>query len=203
MPIIRNGDFMTIRTGARRWLLIFALAAGCAPGEGPEARETEPPEAVVEPAREVPSEGEWTVTEAGFGPVRAGMTVAEADRALGGRLDVPPTPEACDYARLRDGPEGVSWMVVDGRVARVDVSGGTIATDRGARVGDSEERVRALYAGRVETQPHRYTDGHYLVVTPAEPGDRAFRLLFETDGEVVTRYRAGTLPEVAWVEGCA
>ena len=41
---------------------------------------------------------------------------------------------------------------------------------------------------------------HYL--KPSDPA-LPYRLVFETDGERVTRYRAGRLPEVEWVEGCA
>ena len=33
--------------------------------------------------------------------------------------------------------------------------------------------------------------------------DSAYRLIFETDGQRVTEYRAGLLPAVEWVEGCS
>ena len=39
-----------------------------------------------------------------------------------------------------------------------------------------------------------------FVVTPA---DTTRRLVFETDGARVLRYRAGRRPEVEWVEGCS
>ena len=61
----------------------------------------------------------------------------------------------------------------------------------------------ALYSGRVTVEPHKYTDGHYLVVRPSAPADSAFRLIFETDGTRVTRFRSGLQPQVAWIEGCA
>jgi hypothetical protein len=87
--------------------------------------------------------------------------------------------------------------------ARVEVdSGATIATAAGARIGDGEERVRSLYPGRVAMTPHKYVAGHhYLTVTPAA-ADSAYRLVFETDGQRVTRYRAGRRPAVEYVEGC-
>ena len=51
--------------------------------------------------------------------------------------------------------------------------------------------------------PHKYEQGwRYLTVTPAAPTDGAFRLVFETDGQKVVRYRAGRMPEVEWVENC-
>ena len=50
----------------------------------------------------------------------------------------------------------------------------------------------SLYDGRVEVRPHKYTTGHYLVVSAPAGGDAteggdAFRLVFETDGEEVLR----------------
>lgn len=142
----------------------------------------------------------WTVSAVGIGPVRAGMTLAEAGRALGVPLSA--DSASCTYVRPPGVPVGVSFMIVDGRVARVDVDSGAVRTTAGAGIGDSETRVRSLYAGRVAVQPQKYTAGHSLVVTPRARADSAYRLIFETDSGVVTRYRAGALPAVAWVERC-
>jgi hypothetical protein len=38
---------------------------------------------------------------------------------------------------------------------------------------------------------------------PKDATDRNFRIVFETDGKKVTRWRAGLLPQVEFVEGCA
>jgi hypothetical protein len=94
-------------------------------------------------------------------------------------------------------------MVRGGEVARVQVDSGPVRTVEGAGIGDSEARIDSLYHGRVTVGPHKYTEGHYLTVKPTTGDESAFRLLFETDGRRVTRYRAGRLPEVEWVEGCA
>jgi hypothetical protein len=94
-------------------------------------------------------------------------------------------------------------MTVGGQVGRVEVSDTSVGTAAGARVGDSEARINELYAGRVQTTPHKYVDGHYLIVRRAADADSVYRLVFETDGERVTRYRGGRMPEVEWVEGCS
>ena len=62
--------------------------------------------------------------------------------------------------------------------------------------------LRAYGAG-MRVDPYKYTgpEGHYLV-TPAT-GDSTLRVLFETDGARVTRYRVGLGEYVALVEGCA
>lgn len=145
-----------------------------------------------------------TAHASGFGPVRTGMTVAEAEHALGAPLVLlGPRMEPCHYLAV-DGQPGVAFMIIDGRIARVDVRRhATVQTAEGAGIGDTEARIHALYPGRVEVQPHKYAEGHYLIVTPAAPADSAYRLIFETDGKRVTTFRTGRLPEVGWVEGCS
>ena len=59
----------------------------------------------------------------GLGPVRVGMTPAEATAAAGVPIVVPPDAASCSYASVEGGPEGVLFMVVDGRIAR-STSGG-------------------------------------------------------------------------------
>jgi hypothetical protein len=144
-----------------------------------------------------------SVTEHGLGPLRAGMTLAEAKNALGGALIVPAEADTteCDYATWRDGPQGVHVMIDSGRIARVEIDSVGIATAAGARVGDTEERIKSLYPGRVIVTPHKYEDGHYLTVNAA--GDSSFAIVFETSKGRVTRYRAGRRPAVEYVEGCS
>ena len=164
-----------------------------------------PPQAVASsdsgPGSRVPR---WDVTIDGIGPVRAGMTVTEASKRLGTPLEMLGDSKACDYARPTNAsPDSLLFMVVDSQVARVDVRGTAVATVEGARIGDSEARIESLYSGRVTVQPHKYTAGHYLVVRSPTASDTTHRIIFETDGKVVTRFRSGRMPEVAWVEGCS
>ena len=143
--------------------------------------------------------GAWTVSALQVGPVRIGMTVAEAQAALGGPFE--PLTEAgeCTYRRSAVAPAGVLFMQVDDRIVRADIREAGVPTDAGVEVGASELRVREAYGGRVVASPHKYTDGRYLTITPSSES----RMVFETDGKVVTRYRVGRIPEVEWVEGCA
>ena len=140
----------------------------------------------------------------GYGPVRVGMTTAEAARALGAELKLlGPKMEPCHYIQATERP-GIAFMVIDGQIARIDVRPESpIRTAEGAAVGDAEDRIHALYPGRIEVQPHKYTAGHYLIVRPAAAADSSYRIIFETDGKRVTGYKAGRMPEVRWVEGCS
>jgi hypothetical protein len=151
----------------------------------------------------------WTLRHDGIGPLRVGMTEAEAEAALGHFRTIPFNPGtaadsmACGYAASDRLPAGVKVMMEGARVVRLEVVSGGVATAEGARIGDTEARVQQLYPGRVTVGPHKYTDGHYLTVRPAEAADTTHLLIFETDGQVVLRYRGGRKPQVEYVEGCA
>jgi hypothetical protein len=161
------------------------------------------PPPAMQPAGEMRPDSIASVTVHGVGPLRVGMTLAEARKALGGALVIPRGADTlgCDYVTWRGGPRGLHVMIDEGRIARVDVDSTSLATAAGARVGDSEERIRRLYPGRVAVTPHKYEDGHYLTVNAA--GDSSFAIVFETAKGRVTRYRAGRRPAVEYVEGCS
>jgi len=187
-------------------LAVFVLAA-CMPADegtrdGAPGTTTPAPD-VAEAPPPAPGAASWTITLEGAGPVRVGMPLAEAAAALGATPDTAAAAGRCDYLRPAGGPPGVKVMVNEGSVARVEVDSGAVRTAEGAGIGDTEARVRALYAGRVTEMPHKYTSGRYLVVAPQASAAGDDRLVFETDGTAVTRYRAGRLPEVEWVEGCS
>jgi hypothetical protein len=140
----------------------------------------------------------------GIGPIRVGMTIGEAEASartrllsLGGKL------ENCWYVKPQGGPRDISFMVIDGKIARVDINGNSpITTISGAKIGDSEDRIKSLYAVRIT--PHEYVrGGHYLTFVPNDTFDQQYRMVFETDGKRVKQIRAGRLPEVEYVEGCA
>jgi hypothetical protein len=181
------------RRGSTCLTMLLALAVACTGDDGAaEGGDTS-----------APASDSWRVSATGVGPVRVGMTLAEANEVIGGRLAAPePLEPACDYITPRGLPGDVAFMIVEDRVARLDVRDSTVLTEAGARVGDSEAHVQSLYPGRITVEPHKYVrGGHYLIV--AVPGDTLHELLFETDGRTVTEYRAGRRPEVEWVEGCS
>ncbi|MFL5611891.1 MAG: hypothetical protein ACJ78G_14405, partial [Gemmatimonadaceae bacterium] len=114
----------------------------------------------------------FTITPTGYGPLRVGMTVAQAASALGGGFGAPAGYSGgCGYAVLVKAPRGLAVMLEDGKIARFEIRSGGITTAEGARVGDTESRIKSLYAGRLTTTPHKYTPGaHYLTVTsPSDP----------------------------------
>jgi hypothetical protein len=193
--------------------VVLILAVACAGASGDGNRGGDSAQAPHAPAGQAAStqasdRRSWTVTERGYGPVRAGMTLAEARTALGDSLAIPaPDDSVCDHvtpAFADRGDPSMLFMVEQGRIARIEVRDSSVATAAGVRVGDTRARVESLYAGRVRVQPHKYTDGQYLIVPLGTGKDSLARLVFETDakGRIVT-FRAGLYPQVEWVEGCA
>jgi hypothetical protein len=142
----------------------------------------------------------------GIGVVLVGQTIAEASKVSGLKMElVYGEPKVCAYFRPVGGLDGVSFMVSDNRIARVDISNPRISTFRGAKIGDSEQRIKSLYQGQIKVQKHPYNrfGGHYLIFVPKDREDKNYRVIFETDGKKVLRYRSGKLPEVDYIEGCS
>lgn len=146
----------------------------------------------------------WTVTDTGTGPLRIGMTREEATSALGAEIELAgQDPKECAMIAVPGGKSPVLLMLVNDSLVRVDVADSLTATVNGLRVGSTEAEVMRVYGPALRVMPHKYDGGgaHYLVAVPANDSTRA--VVFETDGERVTRYRAGRRPEVEWVEGCS
>ena len=144
----------------------------------------------------------------GIGAVRVGMTIAEASKAAGTKLireSGYETNLSCFYVKPQGEPKDIGFMVTNGRISRVDVwNNKSITTLSGAKIGDTESRIKSLYPGQIQVTPHKYVEGgHDLIFIPKDAVDKNYRLLFETDGKRVTRFRSGKLPEVEFVEGCS
>jgi hypothetical protein len=90
----------------------------------------------------------------GIGPIRVGMTVDEAARSAGVRLiktlSAGRTEEYCAYFGVQGGLKGIAFMVTNERIARVDnFSNKRITTIKGAKIGDTEDRIISLYPGQI------------------------------------------------------
>lgn len=190
-------------------LLLAALAGAAACADPPDRAEipdtaTAPPAATADSAPTSADSAAWTVTDRGAGPLAIGMTAAAAGRALGAPLQ--PTYEpggTCDMIDVPGGPAGLSLMLVSDTLVRVDVVDTLPRTREGVGVGSGEAAVLAAYAPHVASGPHKYDAAPARYLTATSPTDSSHAIVFETDGQRVTRYRAGRRPEVEWVEGCS
>lgn len=198
---IVNSGHRHVRGLPRRLIAIVSLASavGCGPSDG--ALPDSGTNSNTSASATAGDRGKiWTISPAAFGPLRLGQPVGAVASVIGDTAR--PADESCGYVAPPSFPDSVSVMIVNDTAMRVDVRSATVRTAEGAGIGDSEQRIQELYRGRVQVQPHKYTDGRYLIVTPATGADSAFRIVFETDGARVVLYRAGRRPAVEWVEGC-
>ena len=214
------------RKGIGRMKIAWAAAlllAGCGGAErGRQGNEAAPAdEAAAEAPASVPKAPAAAVpalTAEGFGPLRIGMSRAEAVKALGEDDDPRavggPDPESCDEFRPERAPQGMLVMIEAGRLTRISlVEGSKVSTDRGLRVGDPASAVRSAYGPALRSEPHKYEEApaayltawtkaaHGTSAPPAEPSARGIRFEAGADGRVRSISAGG--PSIEYVEGCA
>jgi hypothetical protein len=150
----------------------------------------------------------------GLGPVRLGMTVRAAERALGARLrnESPELDEGCSYYALRSTQDSlVHYMVERGRITRIDIeyvaslrrhTRSPITTATGIGIGSTETDIRRAYGRhlKIVQDPYMEDQGNNLTI---EDRGRHRGILFETDHGTVTSFRAGIHPSLEYSEGCS
>lgn len=153
----------------------------------------------------------------GIGAIKIGMNLPEAALAVKNRLYVSYAgSDSCYYLQTEGELKGVSFMVTKDNaksrqkyitsdtIARIDINNPNITTISGAKIGDTEAQIKSLYPGKIKVSQHYYnSNGHYLTYIPEDKADKNYRVIFETDGQRVTSYRVGKLPEVAYIERCS
>ena len=143
----------------------------------------------------------WVVGLDGVGPVRIGMTLAQLNKALDEKFETPAAKDQADcFYVTTSKPAKLLFMMLEGRVARIDVREPGIKTASGIQVGDSEAQARKVYGARLKVEPQKYVEhGHYLTVNSSD-GRRGIR--FEAAGGKITSYYAGRDQAILLVEGC-
>jgi hypothetical protein len=148
----------------------------------------------------------WILSPYGLGPVRIGMTVAQAAKAL----SMPSLPKAdpefdetCWEFQAGGRHPGVFGMIANGKLVRISINAPSVlASNRGVGIGAAESDVLKAYGGRLKIEPHAYEGkpAHYL--TSRTP-DRRYAIKYST-GETrrVEAIDAGLSEPVGYIEGC-
>jgi hypothetical protein len=152
----------------------------------------------IHPAQKVTSKS--LINFDSIGEIKIAMTVQRAEEVSGLQL-LPITSsglinEGCYYVepQVNAQLERVRFMVIIDAIATIEVSRNyTLATVNGAQVGQSIDQVKAIYSKNLVTKDNT------LIYTPPK---KKFRIVFETDRDQITGYRAGRLPEVDYANGC-
>jgi hypothetical protein len=181
-------------------MLLASLASACNRGDDRAVKGRTGPNGAAHD-----TVSDLALSEEGLGQIQIGMNLADAVNM--GLLNENPTMNTrCDFVFPAVGagiPEGVSVMVVKGKIARIDVDTGSVTTEDGAKIGDSEDHIKGIYGDEVKIEPHKYIEGGHYMTVAGDSASAGKALVFETDGKRVTMFRGGRLPEVKWVEGCS
>ena len=139
-----------------------------------------------------------------FGTVRLGMDVAALEKAMGVRMTGSPVDPGgnCRYVAPVKGHEGMHFMLIDDKLARVDVEAAQVRTLSGIGLGSTEASVRSTYRGRIEESPHKYGGGESAYLT-IYSRSRRHAIRFETENGKVRHFYAGTAETVQYSEGCS
>lgn len=175
------------------------------PATAPMAPAPAPVDAPMPTQDPAPKPPVGDATYSGYRALKFGMTADAMKAAFGAELTgAPAAGETCYYLS----PKGakaqneLAFMVENGKFVRLDVGTDAEIAAGGGRVGMSKAELQGLYVGRIEEQPHKYTDGKYLRIR-ADDSSKSV-IVFETDASgQVTSWRTGVEPQIDYVEGCS
>jgi hypothetical protein len=144
----------------------------------------------------------WCLGLSGLGPIRAGMTVEQVMRLadFSGLERKNPAGE-CWYLNYRGGSSAFDLMIIGGVVVRLELKGESkLHTFGGARIGTTEDELKAMYGSGLDIQPHKYDTNGHTITLKSSSGEYGLR--FETSGGKVTAIQAGPWEHLHYVEGC-
>ena len=141
------------------------------------------------------------VSTAGLGAVTFGLTVAQAQQAAGTAMIAQGPESDCYRVVAHRGPDGVTFLVHEGTIERVDIDSGPVTTRSGVGVGTAESKVIDLFGDKIQRQsrPDGSTD---LVFVPVDSGDRNYRVVFNVAAGSVRSFKSGKIPMVLTETGC-
>ena len=142
----------------------------------------------------------------GYDAMKLGMSEAEVRKAWGAvlRKEGPLEGGSCFhlFPTWTGRPAELALMFDEGKFVRYGVHAATFIAPGGGKIGMTTAEIKKLYPGKVEHQPHEYTNGEYLRLRNGEQV-----LVLETDAKgdagKVEQWRVGVPPQVDYVAGCA
>ena len=148
------------------------------------------------------ADARWCLGFGSLGPLRTGMTLEQVlPLADWPGLERRHPAGDCWYMKYRAAGADFDLMIIEGRVARIELTGQSrLGTFSGARLGIAEAELDRLYGRALEAQPHKYDpDGRTLTL---KSSDGMLGLRFETSHGKVTAIQSGPWEHLHYVEGC-
>jgi hypothetical protein len=157
-------------------------------------------------------------TVEGIGPVKIGMTVQEAERALGAKLDAisPEFSKECWVTSRSDKKDPViQYIVEDRNIAAIDVYPRvaetfpipipSIETPEGIGVGSTEEKIRRAYGKSAKKERAPYfdeTDKDPEYWIHVDNPDKKLGMIFVVRYGRVLNFSIGMREAINRIEGC-
>jgi hypothetical protein len=145
---------------------------------------------------------DWRLSAAGYGPVRPGMTVKQAQSLFGSKLITSsegPPGSVCKFMTVAQGHAGVSLMVQNGKITHIEANTPGVLSQSGAGVGDSTSRLKSLYGKQLEIEVDKYDEkGFYYFLWNT---NRSGGMKFEIANDKVATIYAGS-KTIRLAEGC-
>lgn len=147
----------------------------------------------------------YVLTDKGFGPLRIGMTLKQAEAAVHRKLstsaDASGDPRACESAEIPGWP-GISLMLENYKITVIYIDKPHRTVD-GVYVGMPERALSKLFGKRAVFRPRPYEEDDPRAHNVAVMASDGREFLFQTRDGVVESISVGVLPSVEYMEGCA
>ncbi len=145
------------------------------------------------------------VSASGYCGIAWGMSPDQARAKFPVKLDAyngdtsdKPDPNACYELFAAEPVQGVTFLVENAKVGRVDIISEGVRTADGFGVGTSVDAIRTKYGAALAEAPNKY-EPEILELTHT---DGATKTIFEIQDNAVRAYRAGVAPTIDYVEHC-
>lgn len=143
-----------------------------------------------------------SLSTVGLDKVAFGLTVRAATQAAGTEFHPCGPVNDCYRVTAADAPSGISFLVHEGTIERIDIVGDSpITTVSGAGIGTTADELDGLFGDRLERVD--LAEGVVdAIFVPTSENDAEFRVAFTTVDGVVETLRAGRVPLVLEADPC-
>jgi hypothetical protein len=143
-----------------------------------------------------------SLSTVGLDKVTFGLTLRAATQAAGTEFHPCGPVNDCYRVTAVDAPSGISFLVHEGTIERIDIVGDSpITTVSGAGIGTTADELDGLFGDRLERVD--LAEGVVdAIFVPTSENDAEFRVAFTTVDGVVETLRAGRVPLVLEADPC-
>jgi hypothetical protein len=149
-----------------------------------------------------PMDGNAVIAFGRVGPIKLGMTIAEARKAARrGIIAGPEVTKDCRHDTVLPRRFGLGTLRYKKKIRVLYVTRGVMPTRRGVRVGDSLNRLLSKYEGMLTERPSDVSPTTRIF--ELRDGTREMQFAVSSETNRIFQISTGLQPEVDFPEGCA